>query len=277
VIKRISIVGCGWLGLPLAQNLLQQGFHILGSRRQLAELAELHHLGIEAYQLELNPEIDSNNIAALLDCDLLIINIPPRRKTNTAEFHIAQIQHLLDAAERYQVKRVLFISSTSVYGAQQGLVDESTPRQPETNSGKALKQIEDDLLSRQAFQASVLRFSGLVGGQRKPGRFLSGKTVSGASSPVNIIHRDDCIALISRLIQRDQWGECFNACSDQHPQKQAFYNLAAQQLGVAPPQFDQQGGSNKIISNHKIKSSLNYQFQFPDPMAWLQANKQEAE
>ncbi|GGA99177.1 SDR family oxidoreductase [Agarivorans gilvus] len=277
MIKRISIVGCGWLGLPLAQNLLQQGFHILGSRRQLAELAELHHLGIEAYQLELNPEIDSNNIAALLDCDLLIINIPPRRKTNTAEFHIAQIQHLLDAAERYQVKRVLFISSTSVYGAQQGLVDESTPRQPETNSGKALKQIEDDLLSRQAFQASVLRFSGLVGGQRKPGRFLSGKTVSGASSPVNIIHRDDCIALISRLIHRDQWGECFNACSDQHPQKQAFYNLAAQQLGVAPPQFDQQGGSNKIISNHKIKSSLNYQFQFPDPMAWLQANKQEAE
>jgi nucleoside-diphosphate-sugar epimerase len=156
-------------------------------------------------------------------------------------------------------------------------VDESTPRQPETNSGTALKQIEDDLLSRQAFQASVLRFSGLVGGQRKPGRFLSGKTVSGASSPVNIIHRDDCIALISRLIQRDQWGVCFNACSDQHPQKQAFYNLAAQQLGVAPPQFDQQGGSNKVISNHKIKSGLNYQFQFPDPMAWLQANKQEAE
>ncbi len=277
MIKRISIVGCGWLGLPLAQHLLQQGFHILGSRRQLAELKELSALGIEAYQLELKPELESNNIAALLACDLLIINIPPGRKTNTAEYHIAQIKHLLDAAQRHRVRRVLFISSTSVYGSQQGLVDESTPRQPETSSGVALKQIEDDLLSRQAFKASVLRFSGLVGGQRKPGRFLSGKTVSGASSPVNIIHRSDCLALISGLIQRDQWGECFNACSDQHPQKHDFYNLAAQQLGVAPPRFNEQVGSNKVISNQKIKSCLNYQFQFPDPMAWLQANEQEVE
>lgn len=277
MIKRISIVGCGWLGLPLAKSLLQDGYHVLGSRRELNALAELSAQGIEAYQLDLIPHIVCNDLSALLNCDLLLINIPPGRKTNTAEFHIAQVKALLLAAKQQDVKKILFISSTSVYGAQQGKVDELTPRLPESTSGIALKQIEDELLNSRDFQASVLRFSGLVGGHRKPGRFLSGKTVSGPLSPINIIHRSDCIGLISQLIKRDVWGEQFNACADLHPSKQAFYSLAAEQLGLAAPNFVEGASSTKVITNQKIKASLAYQFHYPDPMKWLQANIQEAE
>ncbi|WP_220718497.1 SDR family oxidoreductase [Agarivorans litoreus] len=277
MIKRISIVGCGWLGMPLAKSLLEQGYHVLGSKRRSDELAELSAAGIEAYRLELNPQLDSNNIEALLNSDLLIINIPPGRKTNTAEFHIAQISHLLAAAKRQGLKKVLFVSSTSVYGPMQGVVDESSPRLPETTSGKALKQIEDELINDVDFDASILRFSGLVGGQRKPGRFLSGKTVSGPSSPINIIHRSDCIKIISQIIKRDCWGESFNASADLHPTKQAFYQLAAEQLGLAAPNFVDGTASNKVIANNKLKASLNFQFTYPDPMAWLQDNIEEAE
>ncbi|WP_432452518.1 MULTISPECIES: SDR family oxidoreductase [unclassified Agarivorans] len=277
MIKRISIVGCGWLGLPLAQFLLAEGYRVLGSRRKLEELESLGHLGIEAYQLDLAPQLQSNNIAALLACDLLIVNIPPGRKTNTADYHIAQITALLDAATEHGVKKILFISSTSVYGPQQGIVDEYTARHPTTRSGIALSHIEDKLFASRAYQASVLRFSGLLGGQRKPGRFLSGKTVSGAKSPVNVIHRQDCIALIGALIQRDIWGEQFNACSDLHPTKQEFYELAAEQLGLVAPTFTAGEVSNKRIDNHRIKAVLNYQFSYPDPMQWLIEHQQEAE
>ncbi|WP_411991824.1 NAD(P)H-binding protein [Agarivorans sp. DSG3-1] len=277
MIKRISIVGCGWLGLPLAKSLIKDGYSVNGSKRELHELAKLQAQGIKAYQLELNPQVESNDIAGLLNCDLLIINIPPGRKTNTAEFHIAQINALLRAAEQQTVKKILFISSTSVYGSQQGVVDELSERLAETTSGRALKQIEDQISSHSAFQATVLRFSGLVGGQRKPGRFLSGKTVSGPLSPINIIHRSDCIGLITQLIKRDQWGEDFNASASENPSKQAFYQLAAEQLTLPPPHFVEGTSSNKVISNQKIKTTLGYQFNYPDPMQWLQANIQEAE
>ncbi|WP_163131235.1 SDR family oxidoreductase [Agarivorans sp. Alg241-V36] len=277
MIKRISIVGCGWLGMPLAKSLLEQGYHVLGSKRHSEELAELSAAGVEAYRLELDPQVESNNIAALLKSDLLIVNVPPGRKTNTAEFHIAQIANLLAAAKQQGLKKVLFVSSTSVYGPMQGVVDESSPRLPETTSGKALKQIEDDLLNDADLQASVLRFSGLVGGQRKPGRFLSGKTVSGPNSPINIIHRSDCIEIISQIIKRDCWGETFNASADLHPTKQSFYQLAAEQLGLPAPNFVDGAASNKVIANHKLKATLNFQFTYPDPMAWLRDNIQEAE
>ncbi|WP_026959702.1 SDR family oxidoreductase [Aliagarivorans taiwanensis] len=272
-INRISIVGLGWLGMPLASRLIELGYQVVGSKRAAAEVEQARSLGIDAYPLELAPHIIGDTPAELFNADLLIINIPPGRKQHSAECHQAQISALLDAAKQAGVAKVLFISSTSVYGPQQGIVTEQSPEQPDVGSGTTLLHIEQQLLPNGPWQASCLRFGGLVGGERKPGRFLSGKTLSGANSPVNLIHRDDCIGVISALIKRDIWGETFNVCADGHPSRQQFYTRAAECLALPPPQFNDQPGSNKWVDNALIKQTLDYQFVFPDPMQWLSATK----
>ena len=49
--KSVSIIGCGWLGLPLAEFLVQQGFHVRGSTTRAEKLKPLEEKGIEAFQI----------------------------------------------------------------------------------------------------------------------------------------------------------------------------------------------------------------------------------
>lgn len=273
-IKRIAIVGCGWLGTPLALSLVNKGYEVRGTRQQSEDLAELNRLGITAESLVLSPELECPCPERVFaGADLLLINIPPRRKQHDGRYHQAQIAALLEAARSYQIPHVLFISSTSVYGSDQGRVDEQTECVPTTDSGKTLVAIEQQLLAQYP-GSSVLRFAGLIGPKRHPGRFLSGRCVDGADSPVNLIHQQDCIRLIETLIERNIWGEIWNGCCDSHPSRAEFYRAAAAQLNLPAPQFSEKSGPSKIINNQKIKQELSFSFKFPDPVEWIRLQEQ---
>ncbi|RKF15777.1 SDR family NAD(P)-dependent oxidoreductase [Alginatibacterium sediminis] len=267
----ISIVGCGWLGLALAKELIANNYNVRGSSTTIEQLPILLEAGIDAHQLLLSPQLESSNAKRLLDCDILLINVPPGRKRNDAQFHIQQIQALLAELPKKNLPKILFISSTSVYANDVGMVTEQSPLSANTQSGIALSFIERELLPDYAGSWSVLRLSGLIGPQRKPGRFFATRALKDPDAVVNLIHRDDCIGIILALIERDVWGESWNACSDKHPNKLEFYNAAAAAMGIAPPNVDAQLHSNtKIIDNRAIKRALNYQFKYPDPIAWVE-------
>ena len=88
-----------------------------------------------------------------------------------------------------------------------------------------------------------------------------------AKGRINMIHRDDCIAIIKEIINQDIWSEVFNAVADQHPTRDEFYSAAASQLDKQKPLFSfEQPSVYKIISNEKVKSLLNFQFKYPDLM-----------
>ena len=103
---------------------------------------------------------------------------------------------------------------------------------------------------------------------RKIGKFLSGKKdVSGADAPVNLIHLEDCIEVVKRIIDRNIGGEIFNAVCDGHPMRRELYVKAALKMNAAPPQFSKEvAAGSKIVSNAKLKSFLNYQFKYSDPL-----------
>jgi nucleoside-diphosphate-sugar epimerase len=91
--------------------------------------------------------------------------------------------------------------------------------------------------------------------------------VENGNAPVNIIHRDDCIGLINEMVRQQAWGGIFNACSDIHPTRKAFYTLATQKVGLEAPTFaDSTDCQFKIINSDKIKQRLQYTFKYPDPM-----------
>ena len=52
--KQISILGCGWLGMPLAKSLLEKGFSVKGSTTSLEKISAIQSNGIQPFQIELS-------------------------------------------------------------------------------------------------------------------------------------------------------------------------------------------------------------------------------
>lgn len=267
----ISILGCGWLGLPLGRFLVSRGYAVKGSVTTTEKFALLKDAGIEPYQILLSPNLEGANTDAFFSFGTLIINFPPKRRPDIEQYHPAQIQALIAEIRRHEIKKVLFVSSTSVYPDLNREVLEHEDLVPSKGSGKALKVAEDLLKAEDSFETTIVRFGGLVGYDRLPGRFLAAKKdVPNADAPVNLIHQDDCIEIIYQIISQEVWGETFNACADKHPLRKDYYRQAALQIGLEPPEFEAGGqASYKIINSDKLKHKLNYMFKYPDPIEML--------
>ena len=253
--KTVSILGTGWLGLPLARHFLSAGYRVKGSTTSQRRLAELSALGVEPYVIDVDRM--SGNYKGFLQADILIINIPSK--------NLEGFSALLEAIERSEVENVLFVSSTSVYENSNKTVTESDGKKSARNPLSAIEMLFEN---SDKVKTTIVRFGGLIGYSRNPGRFFrNGKTVAHPDAPVNLIHRDDCIGIISQIVGQEVWGEVFNGCADTHPTKREFYTHAAESAGSDVPEFADSGAAPfKVISNQKVKQVLNYGFLHPDLM-----------
>ncbi len=272
--KRISILGCGWLGLPLAEKLLTKGYIVKGSTTREEKLSLLEAKGIRASKIQLQPKMIGQHISQFFESDVLILNIPPGRKNpNVLDFHPQQIEAVIQQVKQSPIQQVILISSSSVYPLLNRIVKEEDIilGQASKASGQALRIVENKLQKETSFQTSILRMSGLMGGKRHPGRFFAGrKELPNGAAAVNFVHRIDAIGSIIGLIEQQHWGEVYNVCATIHPTKAVFYKKAAQSIALEPPTFKAEKAEGfNIISNEKIKQELNYQFVYDNPMDWF--------
>ncbi len=262
--KTISILGCGWLGLPLAKFLINASYQVKGSTQNNLELLEKS--GIAAYKISLDPNINPDFNKNFFNSEILIINFPPKRRDDIEDFHPRQVKSLIDQINNSSVKKVVFISSTSVYANVNREVTEEDNQIPEKASGKALRKVEQMLCEETNFSTSIIRFGGLIGYDRKPGRFLSKiKTDIDGNSPVNLLHQDDCVNIITHVIENELWGKIYNACCPIHPSKKEFYEKAALIGGFGLPNFNQSKGAFKIISSEKLIQT-GFSFKYTNPI-----------
>lgn len=266
--KTISIIGCGWLGLPLAQHLISQGFSVRGSTTTSEKCSKLKALKITPYLFTAPPKMTSELADELFNSRVLFLNIPFRRSLEDPNFYKEQINSIIPAIEASSIEFVIFASSTSVYPASIKHAHEDEPLTPDTPRSITLRSIEQTLMENDHFQSTVVRFAGMYGQSRKVGQILSGRTdLSDGESPVNLIHLDDCVAIVSKIIELDIRHEIFNACSDGHPLRKDIYTKAAQHYDLKPPQFSDHPSSRlKIVDNDKVKKKLKYSFIHPDPL-----------
>ncbi len=247
--KKVSVLGCGWLGLPLAEQLVKLNYDVKGSTTSDRRLDLLARGGIDPYLVDIGHI--SENIHRFLESPTLIIDIPT---SNSRDY-----QELLSHIEDSMVVKVLFVSSTSVYREVNRVVTEEAGLESPENPWTLIEKL---LCGSPVFQTTIVRFGGLIGFDRNPAHFYPpGKSIPAPESKVNMIHRDDCISIIERILKRGIWGESFNCCADSHPTKREFYTKAARDAELQPPIFDKPGQeSYKIISNAKIKRYLDFEF-----------------
>src|SRR5690606_39022244 len=119
----------------------------------------------------------------------------PGMRNNSEEKFSEKIAKLLPYIENSSIQKVIFVSSTSVYGEESGMITEATIPQPTTPSAKELIAAEALLRNAKAqFATTVIRFGGLIGEDRHPVKFLSGKkNLANPKGNINFIHQDDCI------------------------------------------------------------------------------------
>lgn len=257
--KSFSVLGCGWLGLPLATAFLEKGFIVKGSTTSVSKCETLLEKGIQPYVLSIDDEIDGN-LTHFLQTDILFINVPFRKQKSFLNTY----KTLLKEIEKSTVTHVIFISSTAVYldTNKEITEDEGFEINP---AKKDLLVFEELFKNNSNFKTTIIRFAGLIGGTRNPGNFFKeGRVVKNALTPINLIHLEDCIGIVQEIVSQEKWNTTYNAAASTHPTKAAYYKKATEQMNLPLAEFIEELDSFKIISNQKLLKDLNYTFVHPD-------------
>ena len=263
--QNIGIIGCGWLGFPLAKACIKNNYKVHGSTTSEAKISTLKRAHITPFLIRLSSSgIDGQIENCLKNCKTLVVNVPPGLRKNPEHDYVRQMSRLLEYIELSMVEHVVFISSTSVYDDDETFPD-ITENSPTSNSKTALKLLAVERLFQHNshFKTTILRLSGLFAEDRHPAKFLSGKiNLKNANAPVNLIHRNDCIAIIIAIIKQNLWSQVLNASALNHPSKKSYYTAVCNTLNIPIPRFNEQLKSKgKIINSQKLVQLLNYDFQ----------------
>ncbi|WP_439134779.1 SDR family oxidoreductase [Pseudomaricurvus sp.] len=268
----VTLLGCGDIGQRLASRL-PVDTEIVGIRRSRCE-----HPRIDYRQADL---ADADSLRASLPphSDVIVITMTPSEYSDEGyqQAYVHTLQNLLQVLDAQAPPQlILFVSSSSVYGQQQGeWIDENSITEPRRYAGKRLLEAEQ-LLNDSAYPTCVVRFSGIYG----PGRQrLIQQVRDGKGAPAdtqgtlysNRIHVDDCAGVLAHLMQRQVIEktsiEPLYLASDCQPSGLGeVKQWLAEQMGY-PANHLQPGPeaatrASKRCSNRRLLDS-GYHFQYP--------------
>ena len=199
----VLMAGCGDLGTEAALRFAAAGHRVVGWRRSPEKLpAAIEGATADLTSGEL-PPIPADTTAVVV---AIAADSPTEGAYRAA--YVDGLSNVLDAVagSGAPVRRVLFVSSTAVYGEAAGdWIDEATTPEPGGFSGRIIREAEELLFSRldgSGITPVVLRLGGIYG----PGRTRLIDQVRGGSAVIsaaprftNRIHRDDAAAAIVHL------------------------------------------------------------------------------
>ena len=258
---KIGILGGGWLGSKLAQKGVENNHIIKVSTTTPQKVASLQNNGCTAHILTVREDSIEGDFTFFSDVDVLMITIPPGLRKNPDRNYVGMIEQVIAKAVAFKIKKVMYTSSTSVYGFQKNTITEESPTLPETVSAKQIVACENKLLSNLAFESCIIRLGGLIGPDRHPVFTLSGRqNIPNPNSPINFIHQKDAVGAMLHLALNWRGNEIFNAVAPYHPTRKEYYTQMAKLANVTPPSFEERGQIRGAISNSKLLKSANYNF-----------------
>lgn len=234
--KSVFIIGCGWLGLPLALRLREQGYAVAGTTSDIERQKTLESKDIPVYADVFQ--------APLATFDIIICTIPPLRDQNN-DFH----HHLARYIKTIAPKQFIYTSSISVYPDIPELLDES-------RTDKDSKQFElEEIYRKQLPNAMILRLGGLFGWERHPAHYLSGrKNIAKPEAPINLISGLEVIAAIEYLLRHEKYVPYLNLVNDDQRSRKEYYTAICEELEIPAPEFEISSSGGKRIDNQLWKS-----------------------
>lgn len=251
---KIAILGCGWLGLPLAEHLTNNSYSVNGSTTCIKKKKALNKVNINAFVINL--ENNTSTLCDFLNVDVLIITIPPKASNYTQ-----LIKDLISKIEKSTIKRIIYTSSISVYGDATGIITEHTKTNPKKTTVTQILAVERLLLSNKNFNTNIIRLGGLINTERHPAYHLSGKLLKSPHELINFVHLDDCIAVISKLLKTKPDNNIYNLVNPYHPKKGDYYTDCCKKLNLPIPTINTTSKAIvKEVSSEKICAFINFKF-----------------
>lgn len=257
----VLIAGCGDIGCRVAVRLQAAGWAVSGLRRDVSALP----LGVRAVQGDLaRPQCPSGWPPGQLDYVLYAAAASQHDEAGYRAAYVEGLRHVLDwlAQHGQRPRRLLFLSSTGVYGQEQGeWVDERSATEPRGYTGRILMEAEH-LAQASGLPVTRLRLAGLYHPARP---WLQDQVRSGLQAQreppqySNRIHRDDAAGLIAFLMQADARGvpleDCYLGVDDEPAPLHEVVDWMRAQLGVSrrSEQFLSRRAGSKRCSNARAR------------------------
>lgn len=257
---RVLIAGCGYVGSELAVRLAGDGHDVWGLRRAAGELPS----GVQPLAGDVT---DPSTLDLPGGLDAVVYAVSPGQRDEAAyrAVYVDGLDHVL-AAVGAPVPRLLFVSSTAVYGQTDGsVVDEDSPTEPTSFSGRVLLEGE---ARAHAAGGTVLRLAGIYGPGRT--RLIDEVRAGEATYPpddvhTNRIHRDDCAGALAHLLRLDAPAPVYIGVDDEPALRRAVLTWLAERLDAPPPREAPDRrirGGDKRCSNARLRGS-GYDLEYP--------------
>jgi nucleoside-diphosphate-sugar epimerase len=270
------IFGCGYLGRRVAALWSAQETSVIAVTRSPDHGEQFRRDGLIPHIADI---CDPASLRGLPEVDTVLFAVGYDRTAGRAQ-HDVFVDGLANVLTEIgaRCRRFLYVSSTSVYGQQDGSwIDETSPCEPVQPGGVCCRDAEKLLPgSTASSHAVILRMAGIYG----PGRLLSRVTDLQSGTPIagrpetwlNLIHVDDAAQAVIDAAQTDRLCDAprvLLVCDDRPVQRGEYYAHLARLVGAPPPQFDpdqpsrRAGGLNKRCSNRLMKSELGVKLRYP--------------
>lgn len=285
-LNNVSIIGCGDIGCQVAEKLIAlphfNAAAITGYARNSASLSRIAQLGVVAAALDLD-NLQPNSAAKLgqFHKQLIFYFAPPPNKGKIDSRFRAWLA-MLDPSRLPQ--RILYISTTGVYGNQQGrTVTELTPTKPQAERAKRRLDAEQALsqfAQQHGIEFVILRVASIYSLRRLPRQRIENKIpiLRADLAPItNHIHEDDLVQVCVTAALQSNSGEIYNVCDNDNMSMSDYFISVANYLNLAqPPAINWQQAEtvlskgmlsylkeSRLIDNAKLLNNLHINLKYP--------------
>jgi nucleoside-diphosphate-sugar epimerase len=254
----VILAGCGFLGGTAAGLFCARGWDVLGLCATEETAASRKDSPYEVRAVDISGRLALG--ADWRDVDILV-HCASSGGGGVGAYRAVYFDGLQNLMEAASPRRVVFVSSTSVYGQSDGSwVDEESPAEPAAETGHVLRTAEDVAM---AAGGVVLRLAGLYG----PGRsvllkkYFSGTAILERRGRrwINQIHRDDAAEAV--FLAFSLASGIYNVCDDMPATQRTVYGWIARSLGgELPPEGEahaprKRGNTDKRVSNARLRAA----------------------
>ena len=268
---QVVIAGCGYVGNELARMLLEEGHEVFGIRRDASKLAP----GVRAIEGDVARPESLGPAPKRVEYAVFLVGADDSSEQAYRRAYLDGLAGFLEwlADEGQRPRRLVMVSSTSVYGQRRGEhIDEESPTHPTRFSGETLLASER-LLAASGFSTVVARLGGIYGPGRESliDRAQGGKLqLRPVEHFTNRIHRDDAAGLLRYLLFHPSPEPLYLGVDDESVEEAELYTWLARELGVAVPEKEEDGTTtdrrrqvgSKRCSNRRLRES-GYSFRYP--------------
>jgi len=274
---RVLIIGCGYVGLALGEELQRRGHSVFALSRRLPAAGDSP--GFEWLSGDVTQPESLRKLPSNYDWAVFCASSSHGSAADYRAVYQEGTQNVLNWLAASPPRRFVYTSSTGVYAQNDGsVVTETSATEPGTDTGRILLEAERDLLksaSHASIPAVILRVAGIYGPNRGYWlrQFLNGeaKLAGTGARWLNMIHRDDVAAAILAALEKSQSGEVYNACDNEPVQLLTVFQwLAARLQRPLPPSVPEhtdlaakRGVTNKRVSNLKLREACAWAPRYP--------------